>query len=444
MAHPLLSSIHSILLQPLLDSIILPYILIFTLLFILMLPNRASWSTPRFNPILVSRAKHDDVDFKSKIEQDTPCTGNHYLIVGGAGFIGSRIIHTLLLRGEQHIVSFDISNNGHNKSSTSNNVKYIQGNVTNLQELITVCQQEKIDTVFSTFGVIRFMDNAPNQARISYNVNVIGVENLIQACIICGVKRLIHTSTSLVSLSKGKPCSLEMNEKTPFTIRENSPSHYIWTKAIGEQLITRANGIGSLQTIVLRPGYVFGANDKKILDGMLKIGRTILPPNGGRTVIDFIPILNCVYAHLLAERALISNSSSSSGSVDAAGETFCISNESPMRIIDFIGMVSVCRSNVGFTPVHAVPTPELLLRGLSRVIDLFEIVIGKYPHLFFMKETPLMISLLNTTTLNFLDMSWAFSSRKAKEMLGYSPLYTVEQGIQHAVCEWRNDGEFLP
>ena len=217
-----------------------------------------------------------------------------------------------------------------------------------------------------------------------------------------------------------------MDEKVDYVTRDNAPNHYGWTKAIAEQIVLKADGIAGVRTGAIRPcSGVFGADDRHLLDGFLKLGRTPLPPNGGATVIDFVSVMNVVWGHLLLERALFNRPDEG-----VAGEAFCISNNAPMRMRDFCGVVGEVRPG----GLVVVPTPHRLLHLLSFVVEGLTALKIKVPGMF---------GQLTAATVEYLELSYAFSSRKAHERLGYEPAFSVEQAVQMSVDEWLQ-GKMLP
>ena len=401
-------------------STTLSYLVVGAGLYYLIAPHPTAFSNPRLNYSVLKRTNWKDVDWKGKVS--TMKTGKRYTVVG-AGFVGKKLIHSLLLRGETNITAFDMDPHACDVFKGDPRVKFIRGNVTKYEEVL--CAVQGAEVVYATFAIIRFMDRLKHQADLSYNINVIGTENVIRACQASQVQILVQTSTSNVCIN-AQQSTFDMDEKTEYVTRENSPNHYGWTKAIAEQLVLKADGIAGVRTGAIRPcSGVFGAEDRHLLDSMLKLGRTPLPPNGGATVIDFISVMNVVYGHLLLEQALLKNPDEG-----IAGEAFCVSNNAPMRMIDFCGLVNYLRPN----GMVAIPTPYRLLHGLAYVIEGLQALNMRVPG---------QLGQLTGATVEYLELSYAFSSRKAHERLGYEPAFSVEQAVQMSVEEWQQ-GQMLP
>lgn len=102
-------------------------------------------------------------------------------------------------------------------------------------------------------------------------LNVQGTANVIQACREAGVRRLVHVGTE-AALMAGQPL-VHVDEDTP--LRPDSAVLYSSTKARAEQLVRAANGDG-LETVVIRPRFVWGRGDATLLPTlveMVKAGR---------------------------------------------------------------------------------------------------------------------------------------------------------------------------
>jgi nucleoside-diphosphate-sugar epimerase len=98
--------------------------------------------------------------------------------------------------------------------------------------------------------------------------NVDGTRNALRACGDAGVRRFVHVSTEAVLLA-GEPL-VEVDETAP--LRPDSPALYSATKARAEQAVVAANG-ERLETVVVRPRFVWGVGDTTLLPVMVEMVR---------------------------------------------------------------------------------------------------------------------------------------------------------------------------
>jgi nucleoside-diphosphate-sugar epimerase len=100
-------------------------------------------------------------------------------------------------------------------------------------------------------------------------LNVGGTRNVIDACREAGVRRLVHVGTE-AALMAGQPL-LNVDESAP--LRPDSPALYSSSKAKAEQLVRAANGDG-LETVVVRPRFVWGRGDTTLLPALTEMVRS--------------------------------------------------------------------------------------------------------------------------------------------------------------------------
>jgi nucleoside-diphosphate-sugar epimerase len=100
-------------------------------------------------------------------------------------------------------------------------------------------------------------------------LNVGGTENTIAACREAGVRRLVHVGTE-AALTAGQAL-VNVNEDAP--LRPDSPLLYSATKARAEQVVRAANGEG-LETVVVRPRFVWGRGDTTLLPAIVQLVRS--------------------------------------------------------------------------------------------------------------------------------------------------------------------------
>jgi nucleoside-diphosphate-sugar epimerase len=97
-------------------------------------------------------------------------------------------------------------------------------------------------------------------------LNVFGTQNALDACIAAGVRRFVHTGTE-AALSAGQAL-VNVNEDAP--LRPDSPILYAASKARAEQRVRAANGDG-IETVVVRPRFVWGRGDTTLLPELVKL-----------------------------------------------------------------------------------------------------------------------------------------------------------------------------
>jgi nucleoside-diphosphate-sugar epimerase len=100
-------------------------------------------------------------------------------------------------------------------------------------------------------------------------INVRGTDNVIAACRAAGVRRLVHVGTE-AALMAGQPL-VNVDEGAP--LRPDSPALYSSTKAKAEQRVRSANDAG-LETVVIRPRFVWGRGDTTLLPALVELVRS--------------------------------------------------------------------------------------------------------------------------------------------------------------------------
>ncbi len=99
-------------------------------------------------------------------------------------------------------------------------------------------------------------------------LNVRGTQNVIDACREAGVRRLVHVGTE-AALMAGQPL-VNVDESAP--LRPDSVALYSSSKAKAEQLVRAANG--DLETVVVRPRFVWGRGDTTLLPALIEMVRS--------------------------------------------------------------------------------------------------------------------------------------------------------------------------
>jgi len=152
-------------------------------------------------------------------------------------------------------------------------------------------------------------------------LNVQGTRNVIDACREAGVRRLVHVGTE-AALMAGQPL-VNVDESAP--LRPDSPALYSSSKAKAEQLVRAANG-EDLETVVVRPRFVWGRGDSTLLPQIVEMVRSgrFRWVGGGRHLTATTHIDNTVEGLLLgATRA-------------PAGGVYFVTDGEPVVFRDFL------------------------------------------------------------------------------------------------------------
>lgn len=129
-------------------------------------------------------------------------------------------------------------------------------------------------------------------------VNLIGTENALAASRAVGVRRFVFLSTEAVTA--GNFHRNYVDERLPHADRFLSP--YAETMALAEALVLATNGIAGLETVALRPGWVWGPGDNMNLPDWIQRARTgtLWLIDGGSVFVPTTYVSNLADAIVLA------------------------------------------------------------------------------------------------------------------------------------------------
>jgi UDP-glucose 4-epimerase len=118
----------------------------------------------------------------------------YIVITGGAGFVGSHLIESLLKKTKINLISIDNYSSGHKKNHLKNSrIKYIKGNTQNINLLIKK-YKSNIESVFH-FGEFSRIYQSFQKFSECFNSNSIGTNEVFKFCLENNIK-LIYSATS--------------------------------------------------------------------------------------------------------------------------------------------------------------------------------------------------------------------------------------------------------
>lgn len=240
--------------------------------------------------------------------------GKHVLITGGAGFIGSNIVKSLL-HSNIKVTVFDNLVTGHKanieKYLTNPLFRFIEGDIRDYNQCLLALENVDMVSHQAALGSVPRSIEMPHN---THDVNATGFLNMLHACKEKGIKRFVYASSSSVygdSTISPKTIGSEGKLLSPYAV----------TKQLNEMYANVYNELHGMETIGLRYFNIFGPNQDpngvyaaaipKFIDAMIN-GETITINGDGEQTRDFTFVQNAVNANILG---LSSNKEEAFGSV---------------------------------------------------------------------------------------------------------------------------------
>ncbi|MEN9938629.1 MAG: hypothetical protein RLZZ387_5208 [Chloroflexota bacterium] len=222
------------------------------------------------------------------------------VVTGGAGFIGSHLVDRLMRDGVAEIIVLDNLHRGRHEHLAVHQgnlaLRVIEGDIRDMEVL-----REHFAGATFIFHLAAQSNvmGAVNNISYSYETNVTGTFNVLQAAHEAGARRVVFASSREVY---GEVDALPVSEDRPL----NAKNAYGASKAAGELYCRVFQSTYGLEVAVLRLANVYGPRDTgRVIPLWLDAatsGRDLLV-YGGAQVIDFIYVEQVVEALLRATTA---------------------------------------------------------------------------------------------------------------------------------------------
>jgi len=225
---------------------------------------------------------------------------NHYLVTGGAGFIGSHIAEELVRRGERvRVLDNFITGKHENLVPFRNFIELIEGDIRELE----TCRRalRGVDFVLHQ-AALPSVPRSIEEPLLAHDINVNGTLNLLVAGVEAKVRRFVFASSSSVYGDDPVIPKREGSEGMPL-------SPYAVHKLICEKYCRVFHNIYGLETVCLRYFNIFGPRQDPLSQYAAAIPLFItLLMKGDRPQIfgdgeqsrDFTYVANVVEANLRA------------------------------------------------------------------------------------------------------------------------------------------------
>jgi len=201
------------------------------------------------------------------------------LITGSSGHVGSNLIRELTKQNYKiRCIDFD----GDHRAYEGFDVELIKGDITEKESLVPIFKD--VEIVFHTAALINLDRRYRDQIRL---VNVSGTENVCQASLNAGVKKLIHFSS--VDAFYRFPIEEPLLEDRKL-IDDPNAVPYDLSKADGQKIVINYCQQG-LDASIIHPTSIVGPNDFKPglpMQEMVNLanGKRKVLPNWGYNFVD--------------------------------------------------------------------------------------------------------------------------------------------------------------
>ncbi len=240
--------------------------------------------------------------FKGLLTMDI--VGKRFLVIGGAGLIGSHTVDQLLSLPVGEVIIYD---------------NFVRGSMENLENSLSdprvslfeaggdILQTDVLDKAMKQVdGVFHFaalwLLHCHDYPRSAFDVNIRGTFNVIEGCVANNVERLVVSSSASVY---GDALTDPMTEEHPY----NNKNFYGATKIAGEAMLRAFHYRYDLDYVALRYMNVYGPRQDyrgayiavimKMLDA-IDNGDAPTIYGDGSEAFDFVAVEDCARANICA------------------------------------------------------------------------------------------------------------------------------------------------
>ncbi len=249
--------------------------------------------------------------------------------------------------------------------------------------------------------------------------NVRGTANVVEACRVGGVSRLVHVSSPSVAHAGAALVGAGAGAADPPRAR----GHYARSKALAEQAALAAD-TGPLAVLAVRPHLVWGPGDTQLIGRIVARARAgRLPVIGsGAALVDSTYVSNAVDALVAALDRCES----------ARGQAYVVSNGEPRPVGELIG--DICRASGVGAPTRHVPFPVAAVAGAA--VDAVWAARLALPGL----PTPGDPPLTRFLAEQLATAHW-FDQRRTRSALGWTPRVSLAEGLTELASAALSAGE---
>ncbi len=223
-----------------------------------------------------------------------------YLVTGGAGFIGSHIVESLVQNGDKVYVLDNLSTGNYkNLKKVSEKIEFTEGDVRDLESCMTAAKD--CDGIFHEAALVSVVDSI-ERPQDNHDINITGTTNVLEAARIQDCKRVVFASSAAIY---GNNPELPKNE----TMLPEPLSPYGAAKIASEHLLQAYAKQFGIECVALRYFNVYGPRQDPssmysgVISKFLDCAKNQVTPKifgDGKQTRDFVYVEDVVQANLKA------------------------------------------------------------------------------------------------------------------------------------------------
>jgi len=335
-------------------------------------------------------------------------SGDVCLVTGATGFIGSHLARRL--HAEGYRVRCLVRATSDTSPLNGLDLELVRGDLTDRGSLSAAATGARF--VLHCGALVSDWARIDEIARS----NVGGTRNLLEAAVAASAERFVHFSSTDVYGYPGAAGVQEDYRPSGFS------NWYSQTKLAAEAEVRRAERASELEVVIVRPATVYGPGSSEVVGELARAirARQMLLIDGGRALAGLTYVENVVDVAILALRGAA-----------AAGQAFNVTDGLPVTWRRFLDDLA---AGLGFPPPR-LSLPYAVAYGAACALEHGYRLLRATTGL----TTP---PLLSRQAVHVLGRNQDFSTRKARELLGWGPRVGYAAGLE-ATLAWLRD-DYLP
>jgi dihydroflavonol-4-reductase len=322
------------------------------------------------------------------------------IVTGATGHIGNVLVRQLLARDEE--VRAIIPPAEDITPVRELKVDIVEGDVCNIDSLIMAFKDSEI--VYHLAGIISILSG---RSKLLYEVNVVGTQNVIKACMLTGIKRLVYTS-SIHAIAE-PPHGTMIDETLPCN-PDRVPNGYGASKARSTLDVLEGVERG-LNAVIVHPTGVIGPFDYRISE----MGQLILDFANNKLKVyidgayDFVDVRDVASGIILA------------GEKGQSGARYILSGEQIS-----VHQLMLMLQEISKIKAPSFKVPVWLARIAARFSPLYYQLTQKTPR-------------FTTYSIDVLRSNSQVCSDKARQQLGFTTR-SIKQSLSDAISWFKENG----